>query len=207
MRRALIVVDVQQEYFDGALPIQYPPREESLANIVRALDVAAQHSLPTVVVQHEYPEGAPVFAAGSAGWALHPDVEKRADPAWKRVTKSNSSVFAGTDVAAWLAEQQVDTITIVGFMTNNCDLATAVSAEELGLTAEVLSDATGAIHLSNAAGSVSARQLHETLLVLLDSNLASVATIEDWVAAVENGEALPATDLGGSAARGRETFA
>ena len=29
-KRALIVIDVQNEYFDGALPISDPPREQSL---------------------------------------------------------------------------------------------------------------------------------------------------------------------------------
>ena len=35
-KRALIVIDVQNEYFDGALPISDPPTETSLANIGRA---------------------------------------------------------------------------------------------------------------------------------------------------------------------------
>jgi nicotinamidase-related amidase len=136
-RRALVVVDVQQEYFDGILQVQAPDRDQTLANVLVALDVAHEHGLPVVVVQHELPEGAPVFAVGSDSWSLHPSVEERLQPSWKRVTKDRSSVFAGTDVAAWLAEQGVDTITIVGYMTNNCDLATAVGAEELGLAAEI----------------------------------------------------------------------
>ncbi|SMC96769.1 isochorismatase family protein [Lentzea albidocapillata] len=204
--RALIVIDVQQEYFDGVLQVQYPPREESLANVVRALDVAEQQDVPVVVVQHELPEGAPVFAAGSPGWSLHPEVEKRATPSWKRVTKGKSSVFAGTDVAQWLAERGIDTITIVGYMTNNCDIATAAAAEELGLAAEILSDATGAIHLANEAGKVSAEQLHGALLVLLHSNFAAVATTDAWVTAVKAGEALPKSDLGTSAIQGRTAF-
>ena len=205
-RRALIVVDVQQEYFSGILQIQAPSRDESLARVVAALDVAAEHDLPVVVVQHELPVGAPVFAQGSESWSLHPEVERRLQPTWKRATKDKGSVFAGTDVAAWLAEQQVDTVTIVGFMTNNCDLATAVGAEELGLTAEILSDASGAIHLANEVGKVSAEQLHETLLVLLHSNFAAVATTEDWTAAVTAGEVLPKSDLGTSATQGRAAF-
>ena len=36
-RRALVIVDVQQEYFEGPLEIQYPPRAESLANVVNAV--------------------------------------------------------------------------------------------------------------------------------------------------------------------------
>lgn len=206
-RRALVVVDVQQEYFTGVLQIQAPAPDRTLANVVAALEVAQEHDLPVVVVQHQLPEGAPVFAAGSDSWALHPAVEQRLSPAWKRVTKDKGSVFAGTDVAAWLDAQGVDTITIVGYMTNNCDLATAVGAEERGLSAEILSDATGAIHLANEAGKVSADQLHETLLVLLHSNFAAVATTEDWAAAVTAGAALPKSDLGTSATQGRAAFA
>ncbi|HSF97496.1 MAG TPA: isochorismatase family protein [Ornithinibacter sp.] len=205
-RRALIVVDVQQEYFNGILQIQAPSRDETLANVVAALEVARQEDLPVVVVQHELPQGSPVFAVDSESWSLHPQVEQRLDPSWKRVTKSNSSVFAGTDVAPWLAEQDVDTITIVGYMTNNCDIATAVGAEELGLAAELLSDATGAIHLANEAGKISADQLHEALLVLLHSNFAAVATTKAWTAAVTAGQALPKSDLGTSAMQGRAAF-
>lgn len=206
-RRALIVVDVQQEYFDGILQIQSPSRETSLANTLRAIDLAAEHGLPVVVVQHEAPEGSPVFAVGSHSWSLHPEVDKRLQPSWKRVTKDKASVFAGTDVAEWLAEREVDTITIVGFMTNNCDIASAVGAEELDLAAEILSDASGAIHLANEAGKVSAEQLHETLLVLLHSNFAAVASTEEWSGAVIAGEALPKSDLGTSAMQGKAVFA
>lgn len=206
-RRALVVVDVQQEYFDGILQIQSPSPERTLANVVSAIDVAQEQGLPVVVVQHELPEGAPVFAAGSHSHALHPQVQQRVQPTWKHVTKDKASVFAGTDVAEWLAEHEVDTITIVGHMVNNCVLATAVGAEELGLTAEVLTDATGAIHLANEAGKVSAEQLHETLLVLLQSNWAAVATTAAWTAATQEGRALPASDLGTSATQGRAAFA
>jgi nicotinamidase-related amidase len=206
-RRALVVVDVQQEYFTGILQIQAPSREETLANIVAALDVARRDDLPVVVVQHQLPEGSPVFAVGSQSWSLHPEIERRLEPSWKRATKDKGSVFAGTDVAAWLAEREVDTITIVGYMTNNCDLATAVGAEELGLAAEVLSDASGAIHLANEVGKVSADELHRMLLVLLHSNFAAVATTDAWAAAVSAGEPLPKSDLGTSATQGRAAFA
>ena len=79
-RRALIVVDVQNEYFDGILQVQYPPRDQTLANVARAMDVAVELDMPVVVLQHELPEGAPVFAVGSSSWALHPVVERRLKP-------------------------------------------------------------------------------------------------------------------------------
>ncbi|WP_137293864.1 isochorismatase family protein [Nocardioides dongxiaopingii] len=206
-RRALVVVDVQQEYFDGPLTIKHPPRADALAQVLRAIGVAREHGLPAVVVQHTTVEGAPVFAPGSPGFENHPDVEAAVDPAWKRVTKQFGSVFAGTDVADWLREVGADTITVVGFMTNNCDLATAVEAEGLGVAVEVLSDASGAIHLANSAGTVAARDLHETLMTLLNSNFATVATTAQWEQAVAAGTALDTgSDLGSSAMAGRAAF-
>jgi len=58
----------------------------------------------------------------------------------------------------------------------------------------------------NEAGKVSADQLHETLLVVLHSNFAVVATTDAWTAAVTAGGALPKSDLGTSAMRGRAAF-
>ena len=205
-RRALIVVDVQNEYFDGILQIQHPPREATLANITRAMDVAVELDLPVVVMQHELPEGAPVFAVNSPSWSLHPEVERRMRPEFKRASKVYGSAFTGAGVAEWLEEKQVDTITIVGYMTNNCDIATAADAETRGIAAEVLSDASGAIHLSNEAGSVSAEQLHQTLMVLLNSNFAAVADTASWVEAARAGTELPKGDLGTSAVQGRAQF-
>lgn len=208
LRRALVIIDVQNDYFTpgGPLEIQYPDRLESLGNITRAIDLAEQHGMPIVSVQHEYPEGAPVFAQGSEGWKLHPEIAVRRKDSWKHLVKSYASVFAGTDFEAWLRENHIDTITVLGYMTNNCDLATAAAAEPLGIGVELLSDASGAVHLANEAGTVNARQLHETLMVLLHSNFAAVATTEDWVQAVQAGSALPKGDLGSSAVHGQQAF-
>lgn len=202
--RALIVVDVQNEYFQGPLEIQHPPREESLAAVLRAIETAAQQDMPVVMVQHELSAG--VFVAGTPGWEVHQAVQARATDSWKRVIKRKGSVFAGTGLASWLKDQGVDTITLVGYMTNNCIVASAAGAEELDLAAEVLSDATGAIHLANEAGKVSAEQLHEALMVLLHSNFAAVASTDDWVTAAQNSAPLPKNDLGTSAMQGRAAF-
>lgn len=209
LRRALVIIDVQNDYFteEGPLAIQYPDRNDSLANITRAIDLANTKGMPVAVVQHQYPAGAPVFAEGSEGWKLHPEISSRRKDSWKHIIKSYSSVFAGTDFEAWLRANDVEAITVVGYMTNNCDLATAVDAEPRGFGVEVLSDASGAIHLANEAGQVTARQMHETLMVLLQSNFAAVAPTNDWANAVESGTALPKGDLGTSAVQGRESFA
>lgn len=199
-RRALVIIDVQQQYFDGLLEIQYPPHTESLPRIAQAVDHATAAGVPIVAVQHSAGSGAPVFNPDSPAFELHPEIQDRASADWKHITKTYGSVFAGTDLADWLRERGIETITLVGYMTNNCVLASAVEAEHLGFTIEVLSDATGAINLTNAAGSANARTVHETLMALLNSNWAAVADTATWVAAVDAGEPLSGSDLGSSAA-------
>ena len=51
MSRALLVIDVQNEYFTGALPITHPAGH--LENILGVMD-AAHGRVPTVVVQHHF---------------------------------------------------------------------------------------------------------------------------------------------------------
>lgn len=194
-RRALIVIDAQQEYFDGLLPIRFPAREDSIVSIKTAIDAAQQADLPVVLVQHELPAQAPVFAAGSSTWQNHPTITAYEDAATKRISKQFSSIFADTDLEAWLREENIKTITLAGYMTNNCVIASAAAAEPLGFAVEVLSDATGAIDLSNDAGTAPARQVHETLMALLHSNWAAVTDTATWTTALSTSDALIKSDL------------
>ncbi|MET3810851.1 cysteine hydrolase family protein [Arthrobacter sp. UYEF3] len=203
--RALIVIDAQQEYFDGLLPIQYPARDESIASIQTAINTAQQTGTPVVLVQHELPAEAPVFASGSATWQNHPEVAAHENAATKRISKQFSSIFAGTELEAWLREEGIDTITLVGYMTNNCVIASAAAAEPFGFAVEVLSDATGAIDLANDAGTAPARLVHETLMALLHSNWAAVTDTATWTEALRTSVALPKSDLITSAAQGRSS--
>ena len=74
MKRALIVIDVQNDYFDGALAIAYPDRTRSLANVVAAMEAAHAAGVAVVVVESVLPETAPIFAKGSHGAELHPSI-------------------------------------------------------------------------------------------------------------------------------------
>ena len=203
-RRALVLVDVQLQYFSGPLEIQYPPHAESLPRITAALDAATAAGIPVAVIQHTSGDQAPVFNPTTPEFALHPEIASRQRPEWKAITKQFSSVFAKTELLDWLRTSEVDTVAFVGYMTNNCIIASAAAAEELGITAEVLSDATGAIHIGNGAGFASAETVHTTLMALLQSNLASVATSEAWIGALEAGLMLSKDNLPTSAVRGAE---
>jgi len=192
-RRALLVVDVQNEYVTGGLRIEFPPIGHTLSNIGRAMDAARRHRVPVVVVQNRAAADAPLFAHGSPGWELHPTVADRPRDHW--IEKSLPSAFAGTDLAAWLDLRRIDTVTVAGYMTHNCDASTIMDGVHRGLAMEFLRDASGAVSYRNAAGEARAEDIHRVFGVVLHSRFAAVADTDDWIAAVGAGQALPRASI------------
>ena len=192
-RRALLVIDVQNEYFTGDMPIEYPAVDISLPNIVKAMTAARAAGVPVIVVQHDAPEDSPIFAKGSDGWQLHPQVAAFA--ADHHVNKTMGSAFAGTDLRAWLAGRGIDTLTVIGYMTHNCDAATIYHAAHDGLQVEFLQDASGTLPYANAGGSASAEEIHRVYSTVFHSNFAAVASTQAWHDAVQTGQPLPKDNI------------
>src|SRR6516164_10589628 len=148
MSRALLVIDVPNEYFTGALAITHPAGH--LERILKVKD-AATGSIPRVVVQH-HAEGRPIFRKGSKEWELHAEVATRRRDLV--IEKSLPGSFTNTPLERWLRERGIDTVTIAGYMTHMCCDTTARQAVHCGFKSEFLSDATGTLPLTNSAGSV-----------------------------------------------------
>lgn len=200
-RRALVVIDVQNEYVSGDLPIEFPPIETSLANIGRAMDTARAAGVPVVVVQNFAPADSPLFARGSVGAELHPVVASRERDHY--VEKALPSAFAGTDLKAWLAERGIDTLTVAGYMTHNCDASTVFEATHAGLAVEFLADATGSVPYANEAGTASAEDIHRAFSVVMHTRFAAVVTTDAWLAAVKAGVPLARDNIYASNQRAR----
>lgn len=190
-RRALVVIDVQNDYDGGNLAIEYPSFAGSVANVARAMDAAAAAGIKIVVVKQLAPETSPIFAKGSHGSELHPEVAARARDHY--VEKMLPSAFTGTDLEGWLRANQIDTIAVVGYMTHNCDLSTIVHAVHMGFAVEFLSDASGSVPYANSAGYASAEDIHRVVSVVLQSRFAAVLRTADWIDCLRTG-ALPERD-------------
>lgn len=177
MSRALLVIDVQNEYFTGALPITHPAGH--LEQILKAMDAAAG-KVPTVVVQHHFPQpDMPFFQKGTPGWELHDDIKAR--PHDLLIEKTLPGSFTGTPLEDWLKEHGIKTVTIAGYMTHMCCDTTARQAVHRGFTVEFLRDATGTLDLSNEAGEVTAEELHRSILCAQQMLLSEVIDVETWI--------------------------
>lgn len=181
MKRALLVIDVQNEYFFGKLPVSHPPG--SLDNILKVMDAAAVNHIPVVVIQHAAKSGAsPVFRKGSPEWDLHPEVGKRHRDLL--LEKNWPDSFMETNLEEWLKSNGIDTLAICGYMTQMCCDTTARRAFHLGYTVEFLSDATGTLSLSNEAGTVTDEELHRAILVT-QARFSKVMKTGEWVGHIQ----------------------
>jgi len=176
--RALLVIDVQNEYFTGKMPITYPAGR--LAKVLGAMDAARAHGVPVVAIQHASAQAdAAVFRKGSKEWELHAEVAAR--PRDVLIHKSLPGSFTGSKLEVWLRERGVETVVIAGYMTQMCCDTTARQAMHLGFGVEFLSDATGTLAIKNAAGTVSDEELHRVILVTQLMQFSRVMKTDEWI--------------------------
>lgn len=177
MRQALLVIDVQNEYFTGKMPVVYP--FGSLEKILQAMDTAHEHKIPIVVIQHSATQSnAAIFVKNSNGWKLHPEIIKRKYSVL--IEKHLPGSFSGTNLDGWLKENGISSVTIVGYMTQMCCDTTARQAMHLGYVVNFLSDATGTLDINNEAGFVRAEDLHKTILAVQNSRFSKVINTKTW---------------------------
>lgn len=186
MNTALIVIDVQEEYFSGLLPIQYPPREHSLQLIGDAMDAASAAGRPVVVVRHVGEPGGGTFQQDSPTWAVRPEVADR--PHDLMIDKRLPGSFTGTGLQEWLTEHDVDHLTIVGYMTNVCCDTTARQAMHLGMGATILHDAVGVPSMPDISGQpIDAEVLHRSALAPLALIGVEISPTEAWIRRISEG--------------------
>lgn len=181
MKRALLVIDVQNEYFTGKMPVTYPAG--SLERILEVVDAANQAEIPVILVRHEVTsKDAAVFVKGSYGWELHQEILKRSYS--QLIDKTLPGSFTGTKLEGYLRENGIETIAICGYMSQMCCDTTARQAFHLGFSVEFLSDATGTLDVANSAGEIPAESLHKAVLITQAMRFSQVMSAGDWIRSI-----------------------
>ncbi|MEV7356564.1 isochorismatase family protein [Kitasatospora sp. NPDC091276] len=169
MHRALIVVDVQNDFCEGGSLAVAGGAEVAAAitDLIAESSPGYQHILATrdhhidpgdhFSTEPDYVTSWPVHCvAGTEGVGFHPNfapsvisgaVEAVFD---KGAYSAAYSGFEGLDennrgLVEWLRERQVDEIDVVGIATDHCVRATALDAARAGFTTRVLLDLTAGV--------------------------------------------------------------
>ncbi|HEV2832112.1 MAG TPA: isochorismatase family protein [Hanamia sp.] len=153
MSKALIVVDVQQDFCPGgALPA---PKGNEVVPVINSLMdkfdyvVASKDWHPAQTVHFNT---WPVHCVrASAGAAFHKDLnEKKINEVFLKGTGNSDdgySAFEATnrDLLHWLKKNDIDTVYVCGIATEYCVKATAMDALQSGLQVFAVTDAVAAV--------------------------------------------------------------
>lgn len=172
MAEALIIVDVQNDYFPGG-SMELVGMEEAAANCAALLEAFRRGGGPLVHVQHlSTRPGATFFVPGTRGAEIHECVTPRAGET--HVTKHFPSAFRDTDLEDILKSRGVDELLICGAMTHMCIDTTTRAAFDLGFKCTVAADACATRDLEFGGRRVAAADVQSAFMAALSVPFAKV---------------------------------
>jgi nicotinamidase-related amidase len=138
---AVIVIDLQREYFEEDRPWYVPDCDRVLENCQRILDAAREAGATVVHARHVQPtEDSPVFAWGSEYTEIVDDIDIRDDE--YLVTKTTPNCFQDTRLDDILARNGTENVVSTGLLSAICVDTTARDADARGYNSYYVKDAT-----------------------------------------------------------------
>jgi nicotinamidase-related amidase len=177
MTRALVVVDIQNDYFPGgAHPLVGP--EAAAANARRLLDAFREGGELLIHVQHVWdaPDAA-FMRPGTPGIEIHESVAPL--PGERVIHKTKPNSFLDTTLEEILLARNIDEVVVCGMMTSMCVDATARAAADLGFAVTVVHDACATLDLEFGGETIPARQVHGAFLAALGGGYATILATDD----------------------------
>lgn len=172
MKTALLLIDIQNDYFPGGT-MELVGAIEAAAAAARLLAAFRKQSWSVFHVQHVSTRPtATFFLPGTAGMAIYTGVTPL--PSEPVVTKSFPSSFRETDLLEKLRSAEVGNLLVCGMMTSMCVDATVRAAFDLGFTCTVAQDACATRDLLFEGETIPARQVQGAFLSALASVYATV---------------------------------
>lgn len=165
MKPALIVIDIQNDYFPGG-KMELEGSPEASLQAAKLLDAFRAKGLPLVHIQHvSNRPGASFFLPGTEGVNIHANVAPRAGETVLEKNFPNS--FRRTKLLEHLRGLGADHLVIAGMMTHMCVDATTRAAFDLGFSCSLAHDACATRALAFGDERVPAAQVHAAFVAAL----------------------------------------
>lgn len=181
MSTALLIIDIQNDYFPGG-------RMELVGSVAASLRARAlleafrARGLPVIHVQHVSTRpGATFFLPDTEGVRIHESV--RPAPGEAVVTKHFPNAFRETTLAATLRERGVDALVIAGMMSHMCIDTSTRAAADAGFACTLVHDACATRDLAFGATTVPAAQVQAAFMAAMNGAFARVVTADEAIAA------------------------
>ncbi|GIP44337.1 putative isochorismatase family protein YddQ [Paenibacillus sp. J45TS6] len=180
MSTALIIVDIQNDYFpNGNMELSNP--EKAAANAAKILEWFRQNNKDHIFhVQHVAGDpGLGFFLPDTEGVKIHESVQPSEHESI--IIKHFPNSFLNTELEQQLKEKGITKLVVVGMMTHMCIDATVRAAVDLGYETTLIEDACATKELSYQDKIVPAEQVHYAFVGALNGMYCNVVSTADFL--------------------------
>ena len=180
MSTALIIVDIQKDYFpNGKMELSNP--ESAAANAAKVLEWFRQNHKENIFhVQHIASNPAMgFFLPDTEGTEIHEAVQPLEHESV--IVKHFANSFLQTELESQLKEKGITKLVVVGMMTHMCIDATVRAAVDLGYETTLIEDACATKGLTYQDQIVPAEQVHYAFVGALQGMYAEVTSTENFL--------------------------
>ena len=179
MKRALIVVDIQNDYFPGGI-WEVSGMEAAADNAAQLLAAARKSNDLVVHIRHEFESNdAPFFKPNSDGAKLHRKVENM--PNEPVIVKRFANSYRQTNLKEILDQNGIKQVVICGAMTQNCIDAITRASNDFGYDCIVIHDACAARDLQFNGKHIPAEYVHGAFMAALQFAYAKTISTKEYL--------------------------
>lgn len=180
MNTALLIIDIQNDYFPGGA-MELAGSVEAGARAGKLIAAFRQKALPVIHVQHisTYP-GATFFLPDTKGVEIHPCAAPREGETI--IQKHFPNSFRDTSLLEHLRAQKITHLIVAGMMTHMCIDTTVRAAADLGFACSLAHDACATKSLSFGGVTVAAASVQTAFLAALSGLFAKVQPVDELCA-------------------------
>jgi len=179
MNTALMLIDIQNDYFPGG-SMELEGSIEASLNAKKVLSFFREKTMPVVHIQHfSVRPGSTFFLPNTDGVNIHPNVSPM--PEESVIEKNYPNSFRDTLLSEYLSKGQISHIVIAGMMTHLCVDATTRAAFDYGFQCTLLHDACATRNLVFEDKPIPAQQVHYAFLSALNGVYAKVISTEAFL--------------------------
>ena len=174
---ALVVIDIQQFYFEGGL-VPLTGSVEAAAQARKVLDAFRARSLPIIHVRHV--PGSVAIVDGEPAdpqYRIRPEVQPAAGEAV--ISKRFANSFRETDLLDTLRRKKITRLVIAGMQTHMCVEAASRAATDLGFEVVVVHDACATRALAFEGRTVPAEMVHAGALAAIAGTYGRVVSVAE----------------------------
>ncbi|WP_320991716.1 cysteine hydrolase family protein [Hungatella sp.] len=170
MKKALLIIDVQNDYFpNGKCPLYKP--EAALNTIKDLLKKFRKQNLPVIYIRHESLHGT-FFNPNTDGVQIHHDI-KPLDTETV-IVKHEPNSFYETDLQNKLVENEITELVVCGMMTHMCIDTTIRAAKDYGYEITLISDGCATKDLEWNGVTLPASLIQSTYMASLNQKFANI---------------------------------